>query len=317
MSVQSQIRRYIASNYGNLISTSAPIFDETQKVWVASLKSDYPRIIQDDMEPQRRILKFITLKGLGQIKLSQDLKVLEATSREKCVESLDSFLRLWLERAERIIVSASSDQLARVSGAEFVLNPILMIISNLSQRNFIYDWEMEDEVCPENIRQYLKLLEELKLVERRENGWRDGELFTPLREVSNSLKEFQTSILSHVIRERYSVIREILEIRRFETFVHVDTCYYAPSLEAEELLSKKEESIRSDYENLYDEIGPLRLRQILGELVTVGALKKKDGCYYGDEKIFNQMLSMRGQLEEVAPQTASFRWNFRSALSEN
>jgi len=307
MSVQSQIRRYMSSNYGNLISTSAPIFDETQKVWKAQFKSDYPRIIQDDMEPEKRILRFITLKGLGEIKLSQDLKVLEATPREKCVENLDSFLKLWLERAERIIVSASSDQLARVSGAEFVLNPIVMIISNLSQKSFIYDWEIDDEVRPENIKQYLKLLEELKVVERRENGWRDGNLFSALWEKSKIFKEFQTNILSYVIRERYSVIREILDIRRFETFVHVDTCYYAPSLEAEELLFRKEESIRSDYENLYDEIGPLRFRQILGELVTVGALKKKDGYYCGEEKIFDQMLVMREQLEEVAPQMASFR----------
>jgi hypothetical protein len=145
------------------------------------------------------------------------------------------------------------------------------------------------------------------VVERRENGWRDGNLFSALWEKSKIFKEFQTNILSYVIRERYSVIREILDIRRFETFVHVDTCYYAPSLEAEELLFRKEESIRSDYENLYDEIGPLRFRQILGELVTVGALKKKDDYYCGEEKIFDQMLVMREQLEEVAPQMASFR----------
>jgi ribosomal protein S8 len=307
MSVQSQIRRYMSNNYGNLISTSAPIFDETQKIWKVQLKSDYPRIIQDDMEPQRRILRFITLRGLGEIILSQDLKVLEATPRDKCVDNLDSFLRLWLERAERIIVSTSSDQLARVSGAEFVLNPIVMIISNLSQRGFIYDWEIEDEVRPENIKQYLKLLEELTLVERKENGWRYGNLFTSLREKSkNGFEEFQINVLSHVIKERYSVIREILDIRRFETFVHIDTCYYAPSLEVEELLSKKEESIHSDYESLYDEIGTLRFRQILGELITVGALRKKDGYLYGNEKIFDQMLSMRDQLEEIAPRSAGF-----------
>jgi hypothetical protein len=298
------------SNYGNLISVGDPKFDEIQKVWVAQLQSDYPRIIRDDIDPQRRILKFISLKGLGEIKLSQDLKVLEATPRSRCVENVDSFLRLWMERAERIIVSTSSEQLAKVSGAEWVLNPIVMIISNLSQQNFIYDWEVDEDIRPDNIKQYLKLLEELDLVERRNDGWRYGNLFTSLREKSSGFEEFQIKILSHLIKERYSVIREILDIRRFENVIHVDTCYYAPSLEAEELIYRKEASIRSDYENLYDEIGTLRLRQILGELVRVGALKKKDEYYFGNEKIFGDMLDLKDQLIEIAPRSAGFSLKF-------
>ena len=195
--------------------------------------------------------------------------------------------------------------MARVSGAEFLLNPIIMIISNLSEpKSFIHDSDIEEEERPETIRRYLKLLEELKLVERRENGWRDGELYTPLRDESDNFKDFQTTVLSHVIKERYSSIREIFGITRFEPFVHVDTCYYAPSLQAERLLSRKEESIHADYQNLYETIGPLRLRQILKELTTVGALKKKNGYYYGEEKIFDKMLSMKERLREIAPQIA-------------
>jgi hypothetical protein len=305
MSAQTQIKEYVFSHYGNLISASAPVFDESKKIWKAQLKSDYPRVIQDDYEPQKRLLRFVTLKGLGEVRLSEDLKVFDATPRDKCVENLNSFLNLWYERAERIIISASSNQLARVSGAEFLLNPIIMIISNLSEpKSFIYDSEIEDEERPETIRRYLKLLEELKLVERRENGWRDGELFTPLRDESDNFKDFQTTILSHVIKERYSSIREIFGITMFEPFVHVDTCYYAPSLQAERLLSRKEESIQQDYQNLYETIGPLRLRQILRELTTVGALKKKNGYYYGEEEIFDEMLSMKDRLREIAPQIA-------------
>lgn len=305
MSALNQIKRYMSSNYGNLVSVGTPIFDEQHRIWKAQLKSDYPRIIQDDIDPQKRILRFITLKGLGEIKLSEDLKIIDATPRSKCVENLDSFLRIWVERAEKIIVSTSSNQLAKVNGAEWMLNPIVMILANLSQQDFISDWEIEEEQHQDHIKQYLKLLEELELVKQLDNGWTYGNLFTVLRDTSHNFEEFKISVLSHIIKERYSVIREFLNISAFETVVHVDTCYYIPSLEAEELLFKKESSITSDYKTLYGKKGPLRLRQILGELVTVGALKKKNGYYYGDEGIFNQMLDMKDQLEMVSSRIAS------------
>lgn len=306
MSIQKEIKRYMSSNYGNLISFGEPKFDEDRKIWKAQLKSDYPRIIRDDADPERRMLKFITLKGLGEIQLSEELKVVEATPRKKCVENLTSFLKMWLERAEKIVVFNSSEQLAKISGANWILNPVVMLVSNLLQKDFIEDWEVENDYRPKTTKQYLNLLEELELVERINNGWRCGNLLTALREKSTNAKDSEIKVLSYVIKERYSTIREIFDIRRFETFVHVDTCYYAPSLEAGKLLSRNEKSIYSDYHKLYHtKKSPLRLRYILNELVGVEALQRKESnYYYGNEEIFDNMLSMKDQLEEVSVPSA-------------
>lgn len=300
MSVLKEVRKYMLSTYGNLISTDEPIFDEVEKIWKVQLKSDYPRIIRDDIDPERRMLKFITLKGLGEIQLSEDLKVIDATSREQCVNRLGSFLQMWRKRAERIIVTVSSYQFAKVSGARWMLNPILVIVSNLLQNELIEDWKIDADYRPDNIRQYLMMLEELKLVERREDGWSYGNLFTALREKSTDNREFELTILSHVIKERYSTIREIFDIRRFEPFVHLDACYYAPSLEAEELLFREEESIYFDYSKRHGRLPPLRVKHMLNELVEVKALQRRKRYYYGNEELFDEMLEMKSQLDEIA-----------------
>jgi len=304
VNVLTEIRQYKRSHYGNLISVEEPEFDKAEKIWKVKLKSDYPRIIQDDISPEKRMIKFITLKGLGEIRLSEKLEVIEATPRKKCVENLSSFLKIWLKRAESIIVSASAKQLARVSGADWLLNPINMIVTNLLQKEVIQDWEIEKDWRPKKVRQYLMLLEELGLVVKTEDGWTYGNLFTALREESSNNVNFATNILSYVIKERYSTLREVFNISRFETFVHIDTCYYAPSIEAEKLLFREEKTIYGDYLHLYSKISPLRVRQILGELVSVGALQQKDSYCYGNAELFSEMVEKKSQLEVIAPPSA-------------
>jgi hypothetical protein len=85
MSAMSAVRKYVIQHYGNLISVDEPEFDSRDKTWVAELRSDYPRIIHDDRSPNERILKFLSLRRLGTIKIGENLEPLEATSRDTCV----------------------------------------------------------------------------------------------------------------------------------------------------------------------------------------------------------------------------------------
>ena len=301
MSVAKEVHRYILQNYGNLISISQPLFDDKTRTWIAQLQADYPRLIPDDRSPSEKIVKFLSMKNLGTVHFSEDLKPLDATPREDCIKKLNTFLKMWQERAERIIVTASSDQLARIGETQWVLAPFRMIVSYLLQKEVIYDDEVERErpIKERKLGQYLKLLESLDVVRRIDNGYTHGNLFTALLEKSTNTTELKTAIMSCLIRERYSMLRDIFDISQLETFVHVDSCYYKPALEAEKIVHLKRDTIVNYYFAFYRKKSPIRLAYILDELVGANALKSSDKYYYANEELFDRMLHMKSELQEL------------------
>lgn len=306
MSVAKEIRKYTFQHYGNLISVSEPEFDDKTKTWLAELRSDYPRIIRDDRSPDNRILNFLSLERLGMIQIGENLKVVTATSREVCIQNLASFLNMWRERAERIIVKVSADHFARIDEAQWVLAKVGMIISNLLQKETIFD----DEIAfypqreEDKIRRYLKLLESLELVRRTDQGYTYGNLFAELRRQTGGIQEFKIAVLSYIIRESYSTLREVFGISQLETFVHVDSCYYRPALEAERLFYWTSDSIIHRYTRTYGRKSPLRLAYILGKLVEVKALEREDKYYFGNQHLFSQMLDLKNSMTEMGPPRA-------------
>jgi len=302
MSVAKEINKHVLRNYGNLVSTGQPIFDDKSRTWLAHLQTDYPRLIQDDRMPNERILKFISMKNLGTVRLSEDFKLLETTSRDECIQHLNTFLKIWQERAERIIVTASSDQLARIGETQWVLAPFRMIVSYLLQNEVIFDHEIEREhpIRQKKLGQYLKLLESLDLVKRVNNGYTHGNLFTALLDnLGGNVTDFKTAIMSHIIRERYSMLRDIFDISQLETFVHVDSCYYKPAMEAEKIVHLKRDTIVKHYFAFYGRKSPVRLAYILDELVGANALKYSDKYYFGNTELFENMLKMKDELHEL------------------
>jgi len=304
MSVVQEVRKYAIQHYGNLISVGEPRFDSRTKTWSAELKSDYPRVIHDDRSPNERILKFLSLRRLGEIKLGENLQPIESTTRDTCIRNLTSFLAMWQERAERIIVMVSSDHLARTNEAQGILAKIGMIISNLSYREVISEKEIAffPPKQETKMRRYLRFLEGLDLVREIEEGYTYGNLFTELqRRTHGNVQEFKTAILSYIIRERYSALKETLGISQLEPFVHVDSCYYKPTLEAEKLLYWTGDSIIGYYTKIYGRKSPLRVRYVLDELVNVKALEHEDKYYFGNEELFSQMLKLKDEMAEIAP----------------
>jgi hypothetical protein len=303
MSAMSAVRKYAIQHYGNLISVDEPKFDSIDKTWIAELHSDYPRIIHDDRSPNERILKFLSLRRLGTIKVGEDLKPLEATTREVCVNNLSCFLNLWQERAERIIVRASSDNLANINEARWVLGKIGTIISRLKWKNVILDSEIDARPIKEaaKLRRYLKLLEGLEIVSHENNGYSYGNMYTELSHRTHNSDELSTIILSYIIKERYSALRETFGIAQLEPFVHVDSCYYRPALEAERLVYWNMDTFHSHCAMLYGNKSKVyfRMPYILEELVRVKALEYQDKLYFGNAELFKEMQNLKDIMGEL------------------
>ncbi len=289
-----QIRQYVIQNYGNLISIAEPKYDQQSKTWLAELQSDYPRIIHDDRSEKPKI-KFLSLGRLGVIKLGNESKPMEATPREKCVQNLTSLLDMWQERAERIIVSASSDYLAQLDETQWVLSKIGMLISNMEKEEVITNRIIDScgRTEKQKMMKYLHLLEGLELVRKVDNGFAYGNMFSQLRHTCGSFYEFKVAVLSLVLRKRYPVLKELFGISQLETYVHVDSCYYRPALEVEEVVYSTKDSILQCYRKIYGHKSDLRLTYILGELVGKNALYHEDNYYFANPSIFRDMLALK------------------------
>ncbi len=305
MSVKSVVRDYAIRHYGNLISVGEPEFDPEGKAWIAELQSNYPRIIHDDRCPEERTLKFLSLRRLGAIRIGENLQPIGATSREDCVNNLSGYLNMWQERAERIIVKASSDNLASTIEAKMFLGKIGAIISRLKWNQVILDSEIDAFPIKKagKLRRYLQFLESLEIVEHKDIGYSYGNMFAELSHgIGNNFEKLNTAILSHIIKTRYSALIETFGISQLETVVHVDSCYYRPALEAEALIYWNKDSFEHHINMLYGTKSNVyfRLPYILEELVHVKALECEDKLYFGNEALFKEMQKSKDEMAELA-----------------
>lgn len=306
MSVKSVVRSYAKQHYGNLISVGEPEFDSQRKTWIAELRSDYPRIIHDDRCPDERTLKFLSLRRLGTINVGQNLEPnsIVATPRDTCVDNLSAYLNLWQERAERIITKASSDNLANTNEARTFLGKIGTIVARLQCKNIIRDSELDALSLKEaeKLRRYLRLLEGLDIVSHNEEGYSYGNMFTELSRGAKSSEKLSTIILSHIIKTRYSALKETFGISQLEPVVHINSLYYRPALEAEELIYWNMQSFEHHCTMLYGSKSKLcfRLPYVLGELVNVDALKREDNLYFGNITLFKEMQDKKSEMAELS-----------------
>ena len=303
-SAKSVASRYVINNYGNTLSVDEPTFDQDSKTWTACIKTDFPRVIKNDKEPKEIIVKFLSIKDLGVLRFTDDFKILEKTSIKECKENFIKSLKLWQDRAEKIVVAASANNLARIADTRVFLNPILNIVSNLQKKEIITDEEVDLFERPIRMKQYLMMLDELQIVRRVDKAYTYGNLFVELQAKERDPDKLELAILAYVLENSYSLIREQFKIAQLEKFVHVDSCYYIPSLEAEKPLYLRKDTIINRCAEEYGERDVLSIQQILDKLVRVDALEYSAPYYHANDTLFTQMLDMKNALPELASPVA-------------
>ncbi len=297
---EAVIRAYTATRYGELVKHAAPIFDETSKIWTAELESTYPRIINDDAEPEARVVRYMTIGNIGVIRLDESLNVIEATPEVEVNETLVLRLSAWRQLAEKVIVDASSKELAQVGQLKEHLSPIVRIVTRLLRADgLIPNEEIAEESRSKRMKQYLNLLEQSELVRRVDEGYAAGNLLIALRKESNDKKECMTNVLASVLKYNYSTLRQVFDIRTFEPYIHADNCYYSPAIQAGHLLHRSEDSLIRQYVKWYGQRSKMSLIQILDELADVQALEKDGNYFVGREDLFKEMLASQQSLMSV------------------
>jgi len=293
------VKKHTTENYGDLIVADKPIFDENTKIWKSQLCSTYPRIIEDE-KSKEIIVRFLNLRDLGTIEINENMKIINATSHKKCEDYLTSRIDLWKKHAEKIVVTASSDVFAKIAEGIHVLNPLRLVLGEITkfkkENNIIVEGdEIDQQRRPPKIRQYLELLAELDIVKKVDNGYTYGNVLVGLLENDSSKKprELQNILLSHVIKRKYSTLRQVFGITQLEPFVHLANTYYWPSLDAEKLMHTTRSHLYQRFQDYYDKVSSWDFNSKLSELIDNDALQDKNGYLIGNKDQFDAMLELK------------------------
>jgi len=299
--IEFAIKKYAVDHYGDLIIPDKPIFNDETKIWKTQLRSTYPRIITDDISGEV-LVGFLDLKDLGTIRLNDNLQVIDATSSEKCDEQLSNRLDLWKQQTERIVISASSEVFAKIEESIHVLNPLELILDQLfrtveDNEIKILDSDIHEQHNPDRIMQYVELLLELDLVRRVQGGYVHGNAYVGLLEDTNNSKNLKTLLLSYIIKQKYSILRQVFGITQLEPYVHLANTYYSASLEAEKLIHISQSHLYQRYQGFYKKISKWAFESNLNKLVDKGALQYSDDYLVGNKEYFDNMLQMKEKIQ--------------------
>jgi hypothetical protein len=283
------------------LSTEDPVFDEKEKVWKAELRSNYPRLIKND-QPEERFIRVLPLKGLGTICLNEELEFVKdcSSKREDSISRIHSYLNMWKEQVENIVVTASSKQLANTHPARTFLHPANMILASFRQkRDAIITPEELEKLRRRHakIDRWVSLLEDLKLIKKIDAGYIYGEKFVQLEENENAKTHsaFEIMSMAYILEKSYALLKEIFHIQQFEPLVHLDSCYYRPALEAEQVLYQTSRSLFKRFVADYYYRPDTELRHLLLELQKSEALNRKESYYCANGEVFNEMLELKNQ----------------------
>jgi hypothetical protein len=299
-------KRHAFSNYGHLVLVDKPEYNETENLYVSTLRSDYPLLIQDDLLPEKRTMRVLKIGKIGTISINADNQIVKekTSSREDIIANLNLFFKLWKERAERIVITASSHNLVRISESSHFFDPIISVLFYLWDEHEILDDDINAQRSPERrkkMKLYLNLLEGLEIVRRVDDGYREGNVFHSLKEeVNNNEEEFTNVVLSHMIQQRYPTLRDVFQLTILEPTIHIDNSIYLPELESEQTVYRNMRSIRMDYGYYYDRpINPLDLKMILKRLVKAEAISQKGSYYSGNEELLETMVEMKKKMPDL------------------
>jgi len=295
--LEAVVQKFTIENYGDLITTDKPHYRKDTKTWEVQLKSTYPRIIHDE-QSNETVIRFLDLRDLGTIKFDEEFHIVDAPSDKSCQEQLASRINLWKKQSEQIVLRASSSAFARIAESIHVLNPLGLILDELAkgkkEKFTIFESEVDEQRRPQKIRQYLELLEELQIVKKVDEGYSYGNAYVGIVEgANNEPHKIKTALISHVIKRKYSTLRQVFGITQLEPYVHLANAYYWPSLDAERLMHTTRPRLFQRYQNYYTKVSTWDFNSRLSELMDQRAIVEENGYLMGDKDRFNHMLEMK------------------------
>jgi hypothetical protein len=128
-----------------------------------------------------------------------------------------------------------------------------------------------------------------------------GDIGISIRESVRGKDEFLSSIISYVLSERYSYLKEIMKIGNLGTIMHINSCYYRSCLEADKIIKRKPRSIYAEYVKNYGRRSYQEIFYTLIELSDANVIQYKKPYITANEEILDKQSSYNVDLSVTPP----------------
>lgn len=291
---------YAYKNYGHFVGVD-DVYKYENK-YIVDLKVEYPLYIIDDKNNKYYDNRILDIHNIGSLIFTNKGDLIEYPERFECDLAVKERLNYWREKLEKIIISATSKQIAQITRYSNFWNPINFIISSIIYNKKVHKEDFQNSK-PRNIIRYLQLLEHLDLIKQEENIYD----FSP--EVSLKYDKLQNDdklkewVLSILIEKRYKTIRDVFNIKQLTPLIKTENVYYIPALNADELLYKTLDSLTRYYAEWYDnQVSKLDVQYWLRDLVKVGVMYYEDDYYFGNDEMFMDMMDQKDTVSNRLPE---------------
>jgi len=203
--------------------------------------------------------------------------------------------------SEKIIIEVSSDVFGKIAEGRHVLYPLWQVLGEISKLqidgndSILKGTVIDQQKRSTKMRQYLELLEELEIVKKVNDDYTYGNLYVSLvgSIETTDFRTLQSMMLSHVIKRKYSTLRQVFGITQLEPFIHLANAYYWPSLDAETLIHTTRSRLYQRFQDFYSRISSFDFDSKLDDLIHNGALHNENGYLIGNKDHFDKMLQLK------------------------
>ncbi len=287
------IDHYIIRNYGNLILHDPPEFNKEKKLWVSRLRSDYPVFIRDDKKSSK-LIRFMKVSVLGYVVFDNRFHLVPelTTSDDNATRQLETFLDMWRNHVEELVVAATADKLAELPEVAYSLNPISEIITYLIE---------EDYIRPRDIRSshsdlYLTLLDELRLIRKHGGKYTSGNTLISLLKNFGYLKtkDLMKKVFGVVLSKRYDFLRDVIGTTTLQRLIRTGNIVYYPELYMRNSVLRDKRTLLKEYRLEYrSEISAPALFNALRKLYDHDVIEKTESYYHGTKDVRNRIFEIQ------------------------
>ncbi len=312
LSAERTIKSYVLHKYGLHISAECPRYEQQSGRWIADIKSDYPIYLHDDRNPESILLHFIPIRHIGKVSFDERLTPIaeESTPRENCIKNVNSLLKCYYDRTERIVVQASANAFVQIPEFRHFFTPIDQILSSLLEEDSVNIDDLlqhRSSKSQAKIKQYLKLLESMNIITANDTSIKTSQMFWLLYDsyfdISKKFDEenFRKAIISELLRVKYTALTQVFEISRLQPSIHIDSCIYRPAIEAEDVICLSTKSISTYYTLAYGKINEYTLVNHLRRLHSVGAIGRDGEFWCGKSELLTKMIELKNDMPQLSP----------------
>lgn len=306
MEPETAARRYLRTNYGNMVMLGSYAYEEEPRLHRFTLRSSYPFLVRDDSDSGKLTVRILKMEKLGSIYFDDNLHVDRSLTsrREEIISRIRETLTHWRNRIEEIIASTTSLNLSGLNYIYSYFIPVEGIVSILLDNKEVIDADFKgmERDRRRKYMMFIRLLEGQDLLVRRDGGWKPTIGLKEIFDYDSSLTENTRRVVAILIAERYRTLKKDFNMTLLDGPIKMQNVIFLPEIEIEHTLSRKRDTLSSEYFYHYNKpMARMDLVRHLKNLVSIESIEynSENETYRGDEDLLAKMIRQKETLTPI------------------